>query len=257
MKDSISDMDSYLGVVKAAVADDSVFSKFKTYPGYTEILEHVSYDQGLAYLHNIEEFSPELLEDIHKFSENDLQGSPVVYQYSVGSISPTTLRYIKVLSDLITYYGSLDGMDIVEIGCGYGGQSKIICEKFNVASYTYIDLPDVINLISKYTSSILPNQNKVMIPYKEMGGMVKDSYDLIISNYAFTECTVELQNKYIDSVLNRSKRGYITCNFVSGLFNMESLTLEAIRETVDHKTEVSDEVPLTFKGNCILHWGTN
>ena len=64
-------------------------------------------------------------------------------------MSPTTLRYLKVASDLKIRFGGDIGQKIAEIGGGYGGQARVcdtICE---TGEYQVFDLPDVNQLVSK------------------------------------------------------------------------------------------------------------
>jgi hypothetical protein len=77
-------------------------------------------------------------------------------------------------------------------------------------------------------------------------------YDLVISNYAFTECDRETQFKYIDLVLNNSTNGYITYNNISHLFNINSISKDEFRNFINFK-EI-EEYPLTSKDNKILIW---
>ena len=171
-------------------------------------------------------------------------------------MSPTTLRYIKILTDLKKFFGSLDDMNIVEIGCGYGGQSKIICDVYDVKSYTYIDLPDVVKLIEKYTNRISVNTDKKFIASNEVDEKIEGEYDLVISNYAFTECIPSVQKKYIDLVLNNSKRGYITCNFINSTFELEAYSKDQLVEYIKHDVKEYEETPNTCSGNCVLGWET-
>src|SRR5438876_1073823 len=84
----------------------------------------------------------------HAFRRNDNCGSPRTHDFGgdIGPMAPTTLRYIKILSDLETWFGSLGGKRVVEIGGGYGGQCAVIKTRFRVSSYTLIDLQPVLSL---------------------------------------------------------------------------------------------------------------
>ena len=41
---------------------------------------------------------------------------------------------------------------IIELGCGYGGQSIFLNKILNVKQYTFVDLPEVNKLIEKFIS---------------------------------------------------------------------------------------------------------
>jgi len=100
---TISDNSKYLGAVTNALESYSAFSNFKRHPYYREVLEHVSEGQGADYLRVISEQTPQFLNEpiLSRIRGNDEIGNPPKYSYSdIGQISPTTLRYLKVASDL-------------------------------------------------------------------------------------------------------------------------------------------------------------
>lgn len=237
----------YIEVCKEAVKNDDVFKRFKAYPQYRRVLEHVSHKQGLEYL---DEIKLNLIQSMPLFSTNDLIGKPRMFYYSAihKDISPTTLRYIKVLSDLMTIFGKLDGLDIIEVGGGYGGQCKIIHDIAKPKSYTIVDLPDVLRLCKKYLE-IHGIKNVIYKDYTDSF----DCYDLFISNYAFTEIDKKYQMIYADNIIKRSDRGYMTCNFLGQRTSEESLSKEEILGLKDNHT-VLQEKPLTALNNLIYTW---
>lgn len=252
IKTSISDDNIYPDFCKLAASNDVVFKAFRANPKYTTILEHVTENEGNVYLNIVKRDNISLLENIEKYKTNDSAGSPTRYNYEFGYMSPTTIRYIKVLSDLINQFGSLDGLDIVEIGCGYGGQAKIIMDTFNVKSYTLIDLEPVLELTKKYMESIGADTSK--ITFMTMDKLPIDkSYDLFISNYAYTECGKKIQLEYFDKVLSKSKMGYITANFINNFFNLDYLTLSDLQNMINNTTLVEEE-PKTHANNIIIVW---
>jgi putative sugar O-methyltransferase len=247
---SITDIGYYKEICKLACEDDNCFKKFKREPRYRHILEHVSKTQGRAYLKVILKESKDLLKFLEKFKENDIYGNPFTYFYfRTGKISPTTLRYIKVLSDLRKLFGNLNNMDIVEIGGGYGGQCKIISDVFSFNSYTLVDLDIVLKLTKKYLTKL--NVNKVKYSTQDkLGDDIK--CDLLISNYAFSECNKVVQYEYIRKILNKSKRGYITYNCIYS----KAYTKEEIIEilSLNHNINILEEIPNMRPSNFILVW---
>ena len=253
-RSSISDDEVYPDFCETASKYDSVFNTFRSNPKYQNILEHVSKEQGNQYLNLIKRDNPDILSLKDKFITNDVIGNPPRYTFDeLGYISPTTIRYIKVLSDLIKEYGNLDNMDIVEIGCGYGGQAKIIMDMYNVNSYTLIDLPSVLSLMKKYLESY-DSIDHSKINYKSITELSDtEKYDLAISNYAFTECTKSTQKEYYDKVLSKSDRGYITANFINDIFSLDYYTKEELLSMFD-ESYVKPEEPNTHINNFILLW---
>jgi hypothetical protein len=118
--------EAYTETCRLAASDNKYFDTFKSNPSYNIILEHVTYEQGLSYLYEIEK-TDVIMSQIDRFKENDILGGTKLYDYSyrdVGLISPSTLRYVKVLCDLYSLFSNLDNFNICEIGGGYGGQGS-------------------------------------------------------------------------------------------------------------------------------------
>lgn len=205
----------YLNCCRDSVMDNEHFKKFKKNASYTPILEHVTKDQSNEYLQNILDQTPELAYEIEdKFSINDSIGGPTIMKYTLPNgqsleSSPTTIRYVKVLSDLMKLFGDLGGLKIVEIGGGYGGLATVIKQQFSFDHYYDVDLKWPGNLAKKYTSTLDIKNFTSITP----GNLDKiGDVDLVISNYAFSECNLETREEYIDKILSKAKMGYITHN---------------------------------------------
>lgn len=247
---SISEDSGYPDFCARAASDEQVFRNFKVDPLYNAVLEHVTREQGQVYLSRILAQSPELVADFDRFRSNDLLGNPRRYDYGEhGIFGSTTLRYIKVLSDLMTSFGSLAGFNIVEIGVGYGGQCKITSDRFRLASYSLVDLPPVLDLTSRYLERTGTKGWTAVRPDQLDD---QKTYDLVISNYAFTECTRPVQEDYVRKILTRSKRGYITGNQISPSSHRAYKPRELVEAIPG--AHLSDEVPLSHAGNYVVRW---
>lgn len=252
---SDSDDGQYVLAVQDAVKSYESFSVFKRNPHYQAVLEHVSEELGHQYLAIIKRDSPALFENIEVFKKNDLIGNPTVFGYpDIGIMSPTTLRYIKVTSDLIKLFGSHIGERVVEIGGGYGGQALINDSVFRMKEYELLDLPPVLSLISRYLESHIMNCAYKVTTLNQKTG--DDYYDLVISNYAFSELPSHVQIRYIEKIVRKSSRGYLTMN--SGLTEtshpVKKLSLEQLRNYLP-SFDVFEEHPLTGPENYIIAWG--
>jgi hypothetical protein len=247
---SLSDNQLYPQFSLQASNDLRVFNTFRRNPIYNEILEHVSEEQGGEYLEQIKKY-PDILKEIDTFKKNDLFGNPRVFNYaSIGKISPTTLRYIKVLSDLKLFFGNLDGFNICEIGVGYGGQCRVINCYFSPNTYCLVDIKPALMLTQRFLDNyIIPS----ILSYKTMNELERTNYDLLISNYAFSELPRKIQDVYLEKVILNSKRGYITYNEVTPAefhsYNKQEL-IEIIPDSV-----IIEEIPSTHPQNCIIIWG--
>lgn len=216
-----------------AIIDDNVFDNFKQHPMFTCILEHVNYKQGLQYIEHIKTLSTKCNIECanlqwNKYIENDILGNPKKYNYSeqltffkhlnTYDISPTTLRYIcfglQILDVIINT--NKQNISIIEVGGGYGGQCKIlydICLQFNIniQKYTIIDLEHVSKLQQKYLTKLNVN-NIVTLSNTECIDMLDNEYDLFISNYALGEFKTDVQDFYIDNILSKCNKSFITWN---------------------------------------------
>jgi len=230
---------------------DEVFNTFRSHPIYTKILEHVSEKQGHAYLR---EFAAdgELMDFIRDFAPSSLRGGPSVADFGLGHpVSPTLLRYAKVLADLRKLFGPLDGHRIVEVGVGYGGQCQIICGVQDIAEYRLVDLPEVLDLAKKWLE---PYRKASSMHFVDALSEIEHSVsDLFISNYAFSEIERPGQEVLIESLVSRARSGYVTYNHIAG--GRDVMSAAEFSERVGG--EIHAEVPLTHKDNCIVVWGAN
>jgi len=235
-----------------ASIDYTFFNNFRRNPVYNQILEHVSEEQGGAYLQIISGY-PDILGAMENFKLNDSYGNPRMYEYpGIGSISPTTLRYIKILADLKAHFNTVDGLDICEIGVGYGGQCRIINAYYKPAAYCLVDIQPALALTQRYLDNYILHS---VLTYRTMNQLYKDDYDLVLSNYAFTELPRTMQDVYLNKVILNSKRGYITYNEITPK-EFNSYKVHELISMIPG-SEVLREEPLTHPKNCIIVWGKN
>tara|TARA_B100000767_G_scaffold254653_1_gene260218 strand:+ start:419 stop:1336 length:918 start_codon:yes stop_codon:yes gene_type:complete len=251
---SDSENGNYASAVIRALKNQKAFDNFKRTYSYRKILEHVSEDQGGLYLDILEARKDSILSrGLSTVLISDQVGNPIKYNYAryENPLSPTTLRYLKVASDLKVLFGPSLGQ-VAEIGCGYGGQTLVNDQLLDVKSARLFDLPFVNKLIDRYLNAHLLNgAYATTVINKEE----PRDYDLVISNYAFSELPKTLQLAYLKKVLVNSKKGYLTMN--SGLGNNRStgkLTLSELTELLP-EFRVIEEEPLTADQNYIIVWG--
>ena len=210
-------------------------------------------DQGHEYLKIIKKQTPFLLDDamLKNFLKNDALGSPKIHDYSgFGRISPTTLRYIKVASDIFTLFGASPGSKMAEIGCGYGGQALVLDAVFKKAHYVLFDLLSVCALIEKYLEFHVLDGSYETTTINKFQEQESQCFDLVVSNYAFSELPKRTQMTYVDKVLSKSKKGYLTMNEMSpGRLSAKDLG------SLLPKFEIFKEQPLTNPKNYIISWG--
>ena len=237
----------YEAICHQAANDDSCFKTFKSHPYYTPILEHVPFDLGLCHFGNLQKKNPQLLTDHPSVWANDDVGSPKKHQFGDKNASPTTIRYLDILSNLMELWESLDGFRIGEIGGGYGGQCKVINDVFSIEKYTLIDLPGPAALQQRYLREFsLEN-----VEFFNNSSYAKDNaYDLLISCYALSEVPDPFQTEYVKNILLSSQRGYVICNaeiYGTDLLREKFQDLE-IREVIDYEHS-------RWPDNHVIAWG--
>jgi hypothetical protein len=116
------------------------------------------------------------------------------------------------------------------------------------------DLPTVLKLVSKYLDNHLLQSSYTPITLNQHLG--DKNYDLVISNYAFSELPAALQKVYIKKVIKKSKRGYLTMNSgkVDSVFSEGKITLEEFQSHIPN-TRILEENPFSAKGNYLIVWG--
>lgn len=206
---------NYLKVCKSFVEDDALFLNFRQNRLYQEILEHVTKEQSDLYISEMK--NPERLteEHISQFRENDSVGNPVTFEYNqFGIVSPTTIRYIKNTLDIDTFLAGQKVDNIVEIGGGYGGLCRALSVLVDFENYLIVDLPEVNQLSNKYLSNFKNLNGKTSQAFYDEVASI-EGIDLLISNYAYSECTFELQKSYYDNIIVNSDKFYITYNNIT------------------------------------------
>ncbi|BAZ49918.1 putative methyltransferase [Nostoc sp. NIES-4103] len=247
---SLTDNIDYPEFCLKASLDYSIFKDFRRNEIYRIALEHDSFEQGLEYLEATKQSSSNVLSKINEFLKNDHIGNPEVFDYEgIGTIAAPTLRYIKILSDLESEFGTLDNLNICEIGVGYGGLCRIINSYFKVKSYTLVDLKPVLMLAQRYLDHYPLNTTLI---YKTMNELSKENYDLVISNYAFTEIRRDVQDIYLEKVLLSATKGYITYNEINPE-DFHSYTKEELIKLMP-QIRVKPEVGILHPKDCTLVW---
>jgi len=251
----IADNEDYPAFCHLAANDEYYFNEFKRSWAFNLVHESFTYEEGRDCLILMLSRYPKFLEKVEAFRANDLYGNPRTFKYPfVGNFSPTTLHYMKVAGDLKQIFGNLNGLTIVEIGGGYGGQCKILSDLFQFEKYILIDLPEPLELAKKYVQKH-GISNVLFYTFDEIPFL--KSTDLVLSNYTFTECEKKLQKKMIQNILMGSKRGYLICNFYPKKFGVSSLSkqqlLKPLKEYRFNLRELPEE-PKTGKENFVLIW---
>lgn len=232
-------IDDYLQACTEFSENPETFKTFKQNPRYTPVLEHLTSDDAELYYSEMKcknQITPAILKQI---KENDNHGNPILFDhYALGTISPTTVRYLKNTLDIVDQFSQkLPFQKVLEVGGGYGGLCKVFhCfNKFD--SYHLVDFPEVNSLSSLYLSKFKSLKTKIHHISTDNVKEVKD-LDLFISNYAFSECSREFQELYYDNFIKNSRHFYIVYNN----FTQNNMSPEEFIEKADKNFYITSEV---------------
>ncbi|WP_029323814.1 putative sugar O-methyltransferase [Butyrivibrio sp. AE3004] len=259
---SVSDDGRYPAYCRLASENNFLFSHFRRNEIYNLILEHMSKEQGSEYLEELTKSDNfgDLCSRLNEYLKNDTVGKPRVYDYEIGgrtvSVSPTTLRYIKVLDDLKKLFPMEDIKSVAEIGVGYGGQCRIIFADYKIDKYSLIDLPEALGLTKRFLKKLIDIGNVQFIDGTAMDGENISDHDLVISNYAYSELARVIQQGYWDKVVSKASHGYFTWNLESER-KLDGFTVDEFTnmlKSIGRDVRVLEERPLTAPGNCLIVW---
>ena len=236
---SFSDDKEYLSIVLLASSDDAIFKKFRSNRQYRKILEHVTKSLGSLYLDAMESDS-EVMDKISMLHRCDSVGGPIRYRFkNLGLYSPTTIRYVYFHTQMEKLFGDLTWLRVIEIGGGFGGQAAVSTTINTKMKWTIFDLPEVMILQQKYLAQANPGINVTF----NSGLEIDETYgDILLSNYALSEISRELQLEYINKVLLNCARGYMAWNTISE-HQGGGLTLAEVLDLIPG-SRAEDELPL-------------
>jgi len=241
--------ESFQDICNDILRNDSNLESFKRHPGYIYYIGndvrkvHIAI-QFYNYIFDNYGF---LFDKWNSFIENDKLGSPMLYSFREGVISPGTLRFMKVLGDIMNNF-DFSFNNIVEIGSGYGGQCKIIDCAMKLDSYTLIDIPESLAIAKLYLSK-LNVENKLI--YQDTDNIKpKEEYDLAISDYCLSELDDEGIEFYTRTILSKCKYGYFTMNIFDD--NRKILVRKILSTVFSEIKEFSEEPKTSHHNNYIL-----
>lgn len=251
-RDSItSEFGGYREISKKASTDPDFFQNFRNIGEFRVAFELPEGDQFSQYILG----SQRLMSKLPEFRRLDTFGSPHIQNFpQIEGFSPTTLRYICIADQICKMTPPPKNSVIVEIGAGFGGQCYILRQLIPFSHYYFIDLPEVELLIEKVMKT-LGLENTTCIPMDE--GIPADKIDLVISNYAFSECNREIQLGYFDRVIKRASKGFIIFNQIAQEHQVDSLSLEefvSLLKSAGIKPRVQREILSTAPGNYLITW---
>lgn len=207
--------DDWVKLTQKAAEEECVFDCFRSYDiaklivdGYPAVATH-------EYLKKIKakKYYASLL---NLWEANDSFMGPEIYIYYEGKkLTPATGRHLVNVNNYIELFGkTILTKSICEIGAGWGGECVLMQRVKDIyfpkkyLNYTIFDLSTSVGLIEKFTSKFAAK-----CTFSNLSIIQKHSFDLVISNGAYSEMGRELQEEYFRKVISKSRNGYFITNF--------------------------------------------
>lgn len=246
---------NYINLCKIACDDNNIFQKLKSMKEYSVVEKPVpSYKicgEWLlkVYIKNYYQYL-NLLE-IGIMNDTYLQPMKFDYEYilkdkiklSTYKLSFCCISYVIKALNIIDHIKllNINNLNIVEIGGGYGGQAFILlklADKFdiNIKTYSIFDIKYPSLLQTKYFNfTNLINKYNVKSYYSfEIEKDVIDNFNFVISNYALSEISTEIQDNYFTKILYNVKHGFLLWNFLN-------------KEPINKKLSIQNYEKISFK----------
>lgn len=252
-KDSITAQYSgYVDICRQAAEDDVILNNFRSMPSYRCALE---IDDGETFCQYIRNRSSKLLQHLDEFRLLDRIGNPPLIDYEgIGFFTATTLRYVFHADQIVKRFKLPEGAKVVEIGVGFGGQSYILQKVHPCSIYYMYDLPEVEKLVDRVMDQ-LTVKTVQCLPLDE--DLPEETIDLVISNYAYSECDREMQLVYFDRVIKKADRGYFIYNKIAITdYGLDSIPLHEFIDLLKKNgcnPRVSAEL-FSGAGNFLITW---
>lgn len=211
---------NYTKVCALLATDPSYFRNFRRVQEYLAVVEHTG-SAKLTYEY-IARVTPWLLDYTHLFATSDGIGNPIFDEEErrLGYLQRQTADYVSQLGDMLRHEVLPAFGDVVELGIGYGGLSKVIQDVLPVRSYTLIDLYECLALASRFLSAfpVYKARNIFLESVRDPKDMdhwrtqTLLLYDTCISSYAFSELSRTYREFYWHAILSKCRNGFILDN---------------------------------------------
>lgn len=241
----------YRQVCLQAATDPNYLETFRSIPEFRRAFE---INDGSLFAQYVAA-SDKLMAKIEDFRKLETLGNPPLIDYPVvGNFTATTLRYICLADQIQKMVLLPENAVIAEIGAGFGGQCFILSQLRPFSKYYFFDLPEVESLIAKVMDFFhLPNTYCIPMDLE----LPEDKIDLVISNYAFSECDRQIQLEYYERVIKKADRGFLIYNQISKDSGIDSLTPDEFVQLLKSdgiRPRVYKELLSTAPGNMMIIW---
>ncbi len=249
-KSATGNSSAYREVCRNAVLDEAIFQNFRSIEAYFSAVECGQSGEFAAYIRT--HATPRTLSLIPQFSKLDLYGNPVRNSIPEwGLFSGTTLRYVLFADHISRLFDLPKNYTAVEIGAGFGGQAYILSTLLPFDQYYIYDLPEVELLIEKMMSTLSISNTACLDAHAELP---VESIDLLISNYALSECDRLTQLDYFKRVVVKAKRGYMLYNDTNPFDHLSLTEFIELFQMQGIHLKIFPEPVFSYTGNVLITW---
>lgn len=167
-------------------------------------------------------------------------GEPVLDDV-IGGVSFAEARYEAIADRFEVLFGPMDGWTVLEVGGGYGGQARVLFERWAIYQYVIADLVVAQQLQSVYLAE----------RGRRLGALMVGSPDFAFSNYALSEIEAKQQTR-LARIMATAPRGYITWN---GWTVDDGLQKDELQALIPGSVWIPEE-PASRPENACLVWGS-
>lgn len=227
----------FFSFCQEAIDKEVAFEVFKQHSAFTSIIGSDVRDATFTQKALNRITNTKVQELLPQFSSGDHIGRPFLYEIeNIGSIAPGTIYHAAILSDILDRVGEIEGLDVVEIGPGYGGQAKVLLD-YGIKSCTLIDMLPASKLQEKYLRLL----NYKNVEFWDADNLKKGEWDLAISNWCLSEFNDEGIEFYVKNIISNCSLGYFLMNmwdtgrknFVIDLMKKYFTSVEIFNEPIE------------------------
>lgn len=230
-------------------------SEWRNHRAIKEMLEHVTPEFAVQYLTRIGKEYPAIIPLLQSTCQiNDSIGGPELCDLGSSLVAcPTTVRYVYHACVVLTAIKKLKReINLVEVGCGYGGLAKVIdtlAPAFDVkiGSYCLYDLPHVQKLQKRYLTALDFSIDIQFGDCMDFGAGLPAGNWFLISAYGIGEFDAEIADTYLSTICPKTVGGFIVWNSSRASKALPALATQPTCESVV-------EEPLTGPHNRIITW---
>jgi len=142
--------------------------------------------------------------------KNRNTGNPITIKYNNEEICMDYMQAVFEI-EFIEKNINLGGINIFEIGSGYGRTCHSILSNYNVKSYTIVDLENCLELSRKYLEIVLNKKSFLKIKFirvEDIKNLNSQSYDLCLNIDSFAEMEHRIVNYYLEFIAEHCKYFY-------------------------------------------------